>query len=179
MMIPASQEGQRPSLREFQKQLASRLQQAQQVGAGVAAVVAVSTARGHWLLNAAQVVEIIAMPALTPVPLTRPWFMGLIHHRSRFISVIDLDAFVAGPVSEAHTGDRLLVLPPASSMHCALRIARVHTLLDPSPWQAAGRTPHAPRWTGTRLTDGEQRCWTRIDVDALLRDPQLIDIGLY
>ncbi len=170
----------RIALREFQKQIAERLQHAQRAGADARPVIGVSTARGQWLFDLAQMAEIIAPPELTPVPLVRSWYLGLIHHRSHFIGVVDLDAFAGEQACEWTANDRLLVLSPALSPRCAIRVSSVHALLDLAGLRPAAPDPDAPHWASARFHSGtDPRCWTRVDVAALLRDPCFIDIGLY
>lgn len=167
----------RPTLREFQQRLAERLQQARQATEGGASAIAVSTAQGHWLFALAQMDEIIAAPALTPVPLTRPWYLGLIHHRSELIGAVDLDAFLGAPTADAQPADRLLLLSPALSLRCAIRVRRVHSLLDLARLNPVPALPGAPAWAGPRFADRHQTVWTRVDAAALLTDPAFLDIG--
>ncbi len=170
----------RPALRDFQQQIALRLQHAKQAGAHARSAIAVSTTHGHWLFDLAQMAEIIAPPDITPVPLVRPWYLGLIHHRSQLIGVVDLDACAGAPASNWQVNDRLLVLSAALPLHCAIRVSSVHTLLDLSRLRPAMADAGAPHWACERFHDGaDPRCWSRVDVRSLLHDPHFIDIGQY
>ncbi len=178
MSAPAERD--RPSsLRAFQQQLTRRLQQAGQAPASATAAVAVSTPLGGWLFDTAQLAEIIALPEIAPVPLTRPWYLGLFLHRSQLTGVIDLDAFAgAAPVEALPTG-RLLRLAPmlTISFRCAIRVMRVHAMVDYARWQVLPREPGRPAWVVATLEDPQGRRWTHIDAAVLVRDPAFLDIG--
>jgi chemotaxis signal transduction protein len=166
-----------PALREFQQRLSQRLQQARQSPAGLSTTIAVETGRGQWLFQLAQTAEIMAMTAPTPVPLVRPWYFGVIHHRSEITGVIDLDGVLGAPVAPWRATDRLLVLATTLPLRCAIRVVRVQTLPDLARLSVLPRTPDAPSWVTSRLADGDGGCWDSVDADALLRDPAFIDIG--
>lgn len=98
----------RPSLRQFQESLAARLREA--------ASEAVSTSRlglqsggRHWLLKLDDAGEIIPVPELTPVPLTKSWFLGLVNVRGVLVSVVDLSLF-AGSAPTMRTPEARIVL---------------------------------------------------------------------
>lgn len=142
------------------------------------AAIAVSTPAGGWLFGTAQLAEIIALPELTPVPLTRPWYLGLFPHRSLLTGVIDLDAFAgAAPVDALPTG-RLLVLSPTLPVRCAIRVARVHAMVDHARWQVLPHDTKRPAWTVATLQDPQRRRWTLVDAAALLREPAFLEIGV-
>lgn len=176
MTLPEARSRQ-PALREFQQRLAQRLQQARQSPAGLSTVIAVDSGRGQWLFELAQTAEIITPPAPTPVPLVRPWYLGVIHHRSEITGVIDLDGFLGAAVAPWRATDRLLVLAATLPLRCAIRVARVQTLPDRSRLTALPRSPQTPAWVTARLADSGGACWNSVDAAALLRDPAFIDIG--
>lgn len=165
-----------PALREFQQQLAQRLQQARQSPAGLSTAIAADTGQGRWLFELPQTAEVITPPAPTPVPLARPWYLGVIHHRSEITGVIDLDGFLGAPVIPWRATDRLLVLASTLSPRCAIRIARIHTVPALSQLRMLAPDPASPAWVSARLADTDGVCWSRVDVAVLLRDPAFIDI---
>jgi twitching motility protein PilI len=74
------------SLREFQESLVRRLTGAR-AGQSSRALLGVQAGRDYWLLDLAEAGEIIPLPPLTDVPLTKPWFCGIANVRGTLYSV--------------------------------------------------------------------------------------------
>lgn len=72
----------------------------------------------HRLVGAfGEVVEIINLPALTPVPGAQPWMLGLGNVRSSLYGVVDLKQFLEGERSAVNEGQRcLLVRQPGGNV---------------------------------------------------------------
>lgn len=164
-------------LRDFQQQLARRLQQAADLPGARQGCVAVSTASQQWLFELAYASEVIAVPALTAVPFTQPWYLGLINHRGELIGVIDLDGLTGAAIPPPCDTDRLLVLSPTLPVRCAIRVAQLTGIVDRAALRAVGREPQLPAWSPSTYEDGAglRRAW--VDIDALMHDPAFIDIG--
>jgi twitching motility protein PilI len=164
-------------LRDFQQQLARRLQAAAAVRGTTQDCVAASTAARRWLFDLACAAEVIAVPTLAAVPFTLPWYLGLISHRGELAGVIDLDGLTGAPVTPWADTDRLLVLSPALPLRCAIRVSQLTGIVDRAALRAAPRDPVLPGWSPWSYDDddGVRRAW--VDLDALMRDPAFIDIG--
>jgi twitching motility protein PilI len=79
-------------------------------------------APGHWRgvgfrigrlrLAAAfeEVVEILSLPAITPIPGAQPWMLGLINVRGSLMAVVDFKQFLGGERSVVNEGQRVLVV---------------------------------------------------------------------
>ena len=67
------------SLRDFQAHLAKRLAGASEQSA--AGLLGVQSGADFWLLNLSDSGEIIPLPQLTTVPLTKNWFVGIANIR--------------------------------------------------------------------------------------------------
>ncbi len=176
-MEPAVASARHAGLRDFQQQLARRLQQAASVGGATQDCIAASSGTRHWLFDLAHAAEVIAVPALAAVPFTRPWYLGLLSHRGELAGVVDLDGLAGAPVRPWGETDRLLVLSPALPLRCALRLSQVAGIVDRAAMHAVVRDPALPDWSPASFEDagGVRRAW--IDIDALMRDPAFIDIG--
>ena len=73
---------QKLDLRVFQQELAARL--ASKTAAQVeSSRLGLSGAGQQWLIRLSDAAEVIAMPAIASVPLTKPWFLGLANIRAR------------------------------------------------------------------------------------------------
>jgi hypothetical protein len=68
------------SLRDYQRDLAERLRAASTARA--ASLLALQVGQEGWLVDLADAGEVIPVPAITPVPLTRGWFRGMANIRA-------------------------------------------------------------------------------------------------
>jgi len=57
-----------------------------------------------------EVVEILAMPAVTPVPGAQPWMLGVANIRGNLLPIVDLKQFLEGERTVLHEGQRVLVV---------------------------------------------------------------------
>lgn len=166
------------SLREFQEYLAKRLTSAAR-GEISTALLGVQSGKESWLLNLADAGEIIPVGALTPVPLTHPWFGGMANIRGNLYSVVDFSAFRGGEPTPINANARLVLIGTRFDVNCALLVSRMLGLrpaeaLKPLADDAAGR----PKWVGGRFQDNEGRQWRRLDVPGLIATPGFMQVGL-
>ncbi len=115
---------------------------------------------GHWLVEAGSGVQVIDA-AITPVPLTRPWYLGLVRYRQRLLGAIDLSGLHGAEVAPVKPTERLLVLPPP--WHSALRVDRVQGLMDAASLENADAN-------GVR--------WQRLDIHRLCISADFLNAGL-
>ncbi len=164
-------------LRDFQQQLAQRLQQAASEHGMTQDCVAAITPTRQWLFDLAYTAEIIAVPSLATVPFTQPWYLGLISYRGDLAGVIDLDGLIGAAVQPWAETDRLLVLSPGLPLRCAIRLSQLTGIVDRAVMHVADRDTDLPAWSPASLedVDGIRRAW--VDIDALMRDPAFLDIS--
>ncbi len=60
-----------------------------------------------------EVVEILPLPAVTPVPGSQPWMLGVANVRGNLLPVVDLKQFLEGERTGVHEGQRVLVVRQA------------------------------------------------------------------
>ena len=82
-------------------------------------------AAGHWrgvgyrigkrrlVSSFDEVMEILSMPAVTPVPGAEPWMLGIANVRGNLLPVVDLKQFLEGERTVVHEGQRMLVVRQA------------------------------------------------------------------
>lgn len=79
-------------------------------------------AAGHWrgvgyrigkrrlVSSFEEVMEILSMPAVTPVPGAEQWMLGIANIRGNLLPVVDLKQFLEGERTVVHEGQRMLVV---------------------------------------------------------------------
>jgi twitching motility protein PilI len=64
----------------------------------------------RFVSNFGEVVEIVPLPPMTPVPGAQPWLLGIGNLRGNLFPVIDLKQFLEGERTVLHEGQRVLVM---------------------------------------------------------------------
>lgn len=163
------------SLRDYQRDLAARLQSA---GAGRAASkLGLQVGGERWLVDLTDAGEVIPVPAITPVPLTRPWFKGVASIRGNLYSVVDIGAFLGGGAALPGEQARLLLLSERFRLGSALLVERSLGLRNPDQLEArAAAEPRMP-WMKAEYDDAQGVHWRELDVAQLVQDPEFLSVG--
>jgi twitching motility protein PilI len=140
----------------------------------------------HWLVDLADAGEVLPVPTLAEVPLTKPWFRGIANIRGTLYSVTDLAAFHGLDPTLIKTQTRLLLAGTHSGNHLgsniALLMSNTQGLKAPATLEAvesvasAGAAPAHP-WRGECYRDSEGRTWTHLLLPALLGASEFLDIA--
>ena len=164
------------SLREFQEHLAARLTIAAQ-GKASSALLGVQAGNDYWLLNLSDSGEIVPLPTLAPVPLTKAWFSGIANIRGNLYSVADFSALRGGEPTPMNAASRLLLIGTRHGSNAALLVTRMLGLKNPETLTTAPPSDESHPWETERLVDGDGREWKKLNVRALLADPEFMEIG--
>ena len=164
----------RTSLREFQESLARRLAEA-----GTSqrrALLGLQSGNSNWLIALPEAGEIMPVPALTSVPLAKPWMRGLANVRGILYSAIDFSNFQGGdpilPAGEA----RLILVGARYSINCALLVSRTTGLRAEEDFEVESQpAADSEPWCGARMRDTTGRLWTRLRVPALLANRRFLE----
>ncbi|SMC26941.1 twitching motility protein PilI [Andreprevotia lacus DSM 23236] len=164
----------RISLREYQEGVVARLKTATAT-AQVDARLGVSIGGENWLVDLADVAEVMPVPTVSSVPLAQSWFRGVANVRGNLVSVSDVGAYFGGAELLASPAARLMLLHPRHILHSAILVERMLGLKHLADMQAE-ETQH-PRASGCwRDAAGQQ--WRALDVPALVADPVFLQAGL-
>ena len=167
----------RISLREFQQSLAERLTSAHR-GEARRALLGVASGGEHWLFDLADSGEVVPLPPLTTVPLTKPWFSGMANIRGTLYSVVDFSAFRGGEPTRRNANARLLLIGAKHGSNSALLVDRTLGLRSPDDLEAMPGEASGPGWMGGMLQDAQGHQWAQMKLKELLADPAFLDIGL-
>jgi len=169
----------RTRLREFQVQLVERMQAARSGALPHASQLGVLIGQTRWLLNLRQAGEIVPVGALTPVPLTHDWFLGLTNIRGNLTSVIDLARFCGQEPTPVGKEGRIVGFAPSLSFNCGLLVSRVMGLRNVAQMQVQPQAQCAAApWMARQYADADAQIWTELDLSFIVRDPRFLQIGL-
>lgn len=182
----------RISLREFQMRLVERLTSAVR-GEKSRALLGVQAGKDYWLLNLSDAGEVVPVPALMSVPLTKPWFSGVVNIRGMLYSVVDFSAFQGGEPTVLNSDARLLLVGVRHGINSALLVSRTLGLRSMETLEAEPASPentfHAqPRqaWVGESFHDAQTQTqrssvsgivWRTLNLKPLLSHPGFLDIS--
>jgi twitching motility protein PilI len=164
------------SLREFQAHLANRL-----AGIGdqrAAGLLGFLSGGDHWLVGLPDSGEIVPLPPLTGVPLTKPWFAGIANIRGNLHAVTDFSAFRHKEATPRNAGSRLLLIGTRHDNNAALLVTRILGLRNIDDLTELDDGPEAPPWASGAYADREGRRWWMLDVTRLFSDEAFMDIGV-
>jgi twitching motility protein PilI len=164
-------------LRTFQQELTTRL--AAKTAAQVeSSRLGLAAAGGRWLIRLADAGEVITVPTIVSVPLTRPWFLGVANIRGNLYSVADFSAFLGHEAVPLSGMARLILFGARAGEHRAgVVVNRVLGLRNLAELAPAAPAQDAPGWHAQRWMDGDGNAWQEIDLARLAHDPAFLQVG--
>jgi twitching motility protein PilI len=165
-------------LRAFQQELATRL--AAKTSAQVEqSRLGLECAGGQWLIRLADAGEVIAVPSVASVPMTRRWYLGIANIRGNLYGCIDFAGFLGHEEPTASNASRLILFGPrVGELRAGLVVHRVLGLRNLAELKGADAPDGAPSWYGSRWTDPRGGLWQEIDLARLAQDPAFLQVGL-
>ena len=166
-------------LRAFQRELASRL--ASKTAAQVeSSRLGFSCGDERWLIRLADAGEVIAVPKVVSVPMTKPWFSGIANIRGNLYSVIDFAGFLGrGSMTPGSGQSRLLLFGPrAGELNAGIVVQQVLGLRNLAELAPAAPASGAPEWYAQRWMDADGHAWQEIDLARLAREPAFLQVGI-
>jgi twitching motility protein PilI len=121
-----------------------------------------------------EVVEILGMPPVTPVPGAQPWMLGVANIRGNLLPIVDLKQFLEGERTVLHESQRVLVVrQPGGNVAVTIdelfgqRSFVEEQKIEAEPF-AGGRYAHFVE-RAYRIGDHE---WGVFSLDRLARTPE-------
>lgn len=159
------------NMREFQQNLLDRMQQQAASGSRIATL-GIVIGHENWLVDMADISEVLSMPELTHVPLTKSWYCGVANVRGNIYSITDLAAFLERGQTIHDAQSRVLLVGHKYNFNAGLLVARVLGLRDSSGWEQTEQDGNVYY----RDSSGQQ--WRKLDIGHLLQQPDFIQIGV-
>jgi len=168
-------------LQDYQAMLARRLREARSLPAADS-YLALQVGQRSWLLPLGETGEVLEMRQPSRVPLTQPWYAGLVNARGNLLGVIDFGLFCGEGPTPLQPGSKIVVLSRQVERACGIMATRVIGLRHAAdlslPHQdAPARDGNTPVWEGQRFADRDGRDWQVLDVRGLLDAPAFLQAG--
>jgi len=169
----------RARMRDFQTHLVDRMHAARSGADTHINQLAVVIGDSRFLLDLTQAGEITTVGAITRVPLTADWFLGLSNLRGNLISIIDLARFHGHDATVIEKDSRVVAFAPALGFNCGLLVSRVLGLRDVAAMTLKNSAPSADNrpWLARHYVDQEAQDWTELDLSLITQDPRFLHVG--
>lgn len=158
------------SLREFQQNVLNRLQLQAASGDRITTL-GVQIGSDHWLVDMTEISEVLEMPNLTSVPLTKSWYRGVANVRGNIYSITDLAAFMNLGETVQDAQSRVLLVGQKFAFNAGLLVTRVLGLRNAKEWQRSDENG------AERYQDDSGQMWTKLNIKQLLKQPEFLQIG--
>jgi twitching motility protein PilI len=166
-------------MRDFQTHLVDRMHAARSGEEVHVNQLAVVIGGSRFLLDLTQAGEIATIGAITRVPLTADWFLGLSNLRGNLIGIIDLARFQGQEATVVDKDSRVVAFAPALGFNCGLLVSRVLGLRNIAGMTLKNPAPDAdnPAWMARHHVDLEAQDWTGLDLSLITQDSRFLHVG--
>jgi len=140
------------------------------------------------LLPLTDISEVLPVPHLQPVPLTKVWYLGVANIRGNLCSVTDLAQLLGWPALQKKISNRIVLLNSVKTTQAAILIDAViglrnvdHMQIALDQTDASNVLPQANAlgcFSSQVYVDHEHNIWLTLDVDALVQNPRFLQPGI-
>lgn len=138
---------------------------------GQQSLLGVQIAGQNWLVDMSDISEVLSLPRLTPVPLSKGWFLGVANVRGNLYGIVDLASYLQMGAASGSAANRVLLLAERYGFNTALLVDGVLGLRDTTEWRPGGEG-------SGQLVDGQGVEWRKLPVAELLEQSEFLQIGI-
>ena len=166
----------RVSLREFQESVVARLRSLPATHT-TNTKLGIQVGDSAWLVDLTDVSEVLPVPGLIDVPLTRRWFKGVANIRGNLFSVVDLPGFLGDEPVQVNVSSRLLLIHPRHIVNSALLVNRMLGLRNVENMTEVAPADPAVPWCGPTRRDADGRDWRELKLTDLVQQTPFLQVG--
>jgi len=173
----------RERLRDFQSQLLERMQIARTSDVISSNQLGVMIGQTRYLLNLRDAGEIVSVGHISPIPLTRDWYLGLLNLRGNLIGVIDIQNFQGQQKIEMGPDCRVVAFSSSLGFNAGLLVSKVlglRNVAEMSIQQDASdsQTENQSAWLRQSYVDNNNHIWYELSLAGLIQNGDFLHIGL-
>ena len=161
----------RLNLREFQQSLSNRMQAKGNADDQVTTL-GIQISGKHWLIDMSDISEVLPLPPLTRVPMSKPWFRGVVNVRGNLYCVADMASYLNKSSVETSSANRVLLVADKHAFNAALLVDRALGLRDARNWQQSTKEEQI------QFIDEQGTTWQKMDVSELLNQNEFLQVGI-
>ncbi len=168
----------RLDLQAYQENILSRLKALQQSEqSATTSRLGIQIGDDAWLVSLSDIGEVLPVPEIHPVPLTRPWFVGMANIRGNLFAVTDLSAFFGGRPVRLGPDCRLLLAGNRFGINAAFLVDRLFGLRNLTEMHQKADASRSISWGSATYWDDSAREWRELNVSALLNSQDFMQVA--
>lgn len=156
----------RTNLREFQQNLSNRISVGA-VGRRQISSLGVLIAGQRWLIDMAEISEVLSPQTMVSVPLSKPWVRGVCNVRGNLYCVSDMAAYLQLGAASGTIDNRMVLVAERYAFNAALLVDKVLGLRDAGAWLSVP----------AGLQDEQGWVWHKLDIENLLAQADFLQIS--
>jgi len=166
------------NLQAYQQDILARLKSLADGGqAPYASKLGVKIGGSNWLVSLGDINEVLPVPDVMRVPLTRSWFVGMANVRGNLYAITDLASFAGMASSPINMQSRILLAGAHFGINAGLLVERLIGLRNPQDMQIQEVVESKPEWQLARYQDASGENWDELDIGRLLSQNDFMQIA--
>lgn len=164
------------NLREFQEAILAKLKDAANQGdTESTSCLGVAVGKKKFLIHLDAVKEVLPVPPILSVPLTRSWFLGTSNIRGNLYNVTDLAQFMNMSPTVKSLNNRIMLLSTETTTQVALLVDSLVGLRNINQMQPGQNSEECQQvFSKQKLIDAEHNEWFELDTEQLVQDKYFI-----
>ena len=157
--------------------LAGKMTDANNDEASVAAL-GVAAGEDRYLIPMMEVSEVIPIPKLAHVPLTRPWFLGLANVRGNLCGITDLGVYLGGDPMPFNLKSRILLVMSGNKLYGGFIVNSMLGIRDLSEFTPVKLVKKKlPKCIIAQYKDAEGRQWRQLSLFKLIDEEKFLQVA--
>lgn len=163
-------------LREYQSNILERLESARKAGAEMpAGYLGVVVANKNVLVNLQEITEILPIEDIHPVPLVKPWFLGVANVRGVLYAINDLALLQENMRSTLTSDTRMLLVSDAVASNVAFVVDKMIGLRKVDEMMQLDNMQDESMCLKSEVyEDVDGLSWNVLDCDKLVRSKEFV-----
>lgn len=156
-------------LRDYQKSILDKLEMIREDAAHVPSnYLGVEISGRNVLVNLLDITETLVMADIQPIPLVKPWFLGMTNVRGVLYAINDLGQLLDNQASEISSNTRMLLIDDGISSNVGFLVDRLVGLRNFEELKKRKKTEASLCFKKERYEDEEGNVWHILDCERLV-----------
>ncbi len=166
-------------LRKYQEDILERIKdQTRSADAAARGRLGVRAGNRQLLVRLDDISEVLPVPEIHAVPLSKPWFLGMANVRGNLYGVSDVAQFSGHGATSAGAASRILLIHQKYKAHAALLVSAIQGLRALDQMEQQADEAAANGFVSRIWRDAAGISWHEIDIKALLAMPEFMKAAL-